>query len=226
MNRNTDHVKGFIIMYKKQMMLQRILCILMIVISAVVFVYALGYMTDANDMIRDCALGYEPDINEDPEVKAAIEARKVPMRQYMQDMNLFDRDLVRIGIALILISLTLLLTNTHIRRKYYISNYIAILINAVAAFAASIWAHQQIIRLKSQYYSGAIDFEYVRFTTATFVRENSVNVYTESAFWFDAHYYIFGAMLLIAALLILNAIWKTILMRREKEALAMGRTGD
>ena len=212
-------------MYRKQMTFQRILCILVIVISAAVFVYALGFMTDANDMIQNCALGYEPDVNEAPEVKAAIEAKKAPMRRYMEDMNLFDRDFVKAGIALILLSLTLLLTNTHTRRKYYISNYIAVLLNVCGAFAASIWAHQQIVRLKDFYYSGAIDFEYVKFTTGTFVQENSVNVYTESAFWFDVHYYIFGVMLLMAALLILNAIWKIILMKHEKNALAVGRNG-
>ena len=51
----------------------------------------------------------------------------------------------------------------------------------------------------------------------------SVNVYTESAFWFDVHYYVFGILLLMAAFLILNAIWKSILMKREKNALAMGK---
>ena len=213
-------------MYRKQMVLQRILCILMVVISATVFVYALGYMTDANDMIVDGALGYEPDVSEGPEVKAAIEAKKVPMRQYIQDMNLFDRDFVRAGIVLILCSLMLLLTNTHTRRKYYISNYIATLINAAAAVAVPVWAHQHITGLKNQYYSGAIDFEFVKKTTAGLVQDNSVNVYTESAFWFDVHYYIFAVMLLMAALLILNAIWKIILMKREKDALGMGRTGE
>lgn len=211
-------------MYKKQMALQRILCILMVVVSAVVFAYALGYMTDANDMISVAALGHEPD----GVSKARIEELKAPMRRFLEDMDLFDRDFVKVGIALILVSLTLLLTNTHTRRKYYISNYITTLLTACAACAAAAWAHARIVPLKNVYYSGALDFRFIREACDDLVREGtvkSVNVYTESAFWFDAHYYIFGAMLLIAALLIMNAIWKTILMKREREALETGRTG-
>ena len=216
-------MKGLKIMYRKQMLLQRILCILMIVTSAVVFVYALGYMTDANDMIAAAALGHESDTL----TKAETDVLKAPMRQYLNDMNLFDRDFVKVGIALILVSLTLLLTNTHTRRKYYISNYVTTALTAGAACAAAVWAHHHINLLKNQYYSGSINFEFIKEACDDLVRDGnvkSVNVYTESAFWFDVHYYIFGILLLTAALLIMNAIWKTILMKRERNALATGRT--
>jgi len=211
-------------MYRKQMMLQRILCIVIIVASAIVFVYALGFMTDANDMIRDAALGYTPASNESEAVKAEFEAKKAPMRRYLEDMNAFDSDFIRVGIGLILVSLTLIITNTQSRRKYYISNYASSVITSASICAAAAWAHNGIVPLKNQYYSGAIDFEFVKAATADNAREGAVNVYTESAFWFDFHYYIFGILLLMAALLILNTIWKIILMKHEKNALATGRT--
>lgn len=214
-------------MYRKQMTLQRILCILMVVVSAVVFVYALGFMTDANDMIATAALGYEAPTGTSAEVKAEIAAKKAPMRQFMDDMNLFDSTFVKVGIGLILVSLTLLLTNTHTRRKYYISNYIATLLTVGAACAVSVWAHGEIAGLRARYFSGEIDFDFVKMACDDLARGNgsvqSVNVYTESAFWFDVHYYVFGILLLMAAFLILNAIWKSILMKREKNALAMGK---
>ena len=213
-------------MFRKQMMFQRLLCILMIVVSVVVFIYALGFMTDANDMIASAALGYEPDHNESDEVKAEIARKKEPLRPFLEQMNLFNRDFVRAAIGLILVSLILLLTNTHTRRKYYISNFIATLVNACTAVVISVWAHGRITSLKNEYYSGKIDFEFIKMTCDDFVNNRdvkSVNVYTESAFWFDVHYYIFGALLLLAAILILNAVWKSFLMKNEKHALATGK---
>ncbi len=223
----TPKNEGVKIMYRKQMMLQRLLCILMIVVSAVVFVYALGYMTDANDMIATAALGYETNQDELDEIKQDIALKKAPLRPYLEAMNSFDRDFVRISIGLIVASLILLLTNTHTRRKYYISNYLAILVNVCGAVLASVWAHHRIVPLKNFYFhSGKIDFDYIKMTCDHLVEGRDVNaasVYTESAFWFDAHYYVFALLLLMAALLILNTIWKSILMKRERDALANGK---
>lgn len=194
-------------MYKKQMTLQRVLCILAIVASALVFVYALGYMTDVYDMIF-----------------VLREKDKTPeITQFLADMDLFNGTLVRVGIGLILLSLTLFLTNTHTRRKYYIGNYIAVGLNACAAAAASVWAHAQIAAFRARYFSGIIDFETVKDWADRSARNGGISVYTDSTFWFDAHYFVFGILLLAAVLLILNAIWKIVLMKREKEALAMGK---
>ncbi len=190
-------------MYKKQMALQRVLCILMVAASALVFIYALGYMTDAYDMIY-----------------ALREKDKTPeIYQFLAGMDQFDSTLVYAGIGMILVSLTLFLTNTHIRRKYYIGNYIATALNAGAAAVLSVWAHGQVSNLKSQYFSGIIDFEVVKNWADRSARNGGISVYTDSTFWFDVHYFVFGLLLLAAVLLILNAIWKITLMRREQEVL-------
>ena len=195
-------------MYKKQMALQRVLCIVFIIAAALVFVYALGFMTDAYDMINPLDKSQKTE----------------EIRQLMTDMDLFDRDLVKVGIGLILVSLTLLLTNTHSRRKYYIGNYIATALTAAAACAATIWAHQHIDGLKNRYFSGIIDFKAVEKALDPYPgRRPPLGVFSDSAFWFDAHYFVFGILLLAAVLLILNAIWKIILMRREKAALTNGK---
>ena len=196
-------------MYKKQMAIQRILCILAIIACAAVFVYSLGFMTDVYDMIYA--------------FKTKYKANQEEIQQFLDNMQLFNRDLVKAGIGLILVSLTLLLTNTHSRRKYYLGNYAATLLNAGVFCAASVWAHAHISELKNQYYSGNIDFALVKETVDKNARKGGISAYTDSAFWFDAHYYLFGILLLIAVLLILNAIWKTILMRQEKAALTTGK---
>ena len=48
-------------------------------------------------------------------------------------------------------------------------------------------------------------------------------LYTESTFWFDLHYLVFGLLLAISALLIANAVWKARLMKGEARLLEKGR---
>lgn len=195
-------------MYKKQMALQKALCILAVSASALVFIYALGYMTDIYDMIYMLRESYKTE----------------GIVQFLTDMDLFNRVLVRAGIGLILVSLTLLLTNTHIRRKYYVGNYVAVGLNVCADAAAAAWAHTQIAAFKAQYLSeGFIDFETVKSWADRNARNGGISVYTESTFWFDVHYFVFGILLLAAVLLILNTIWKISLMKRERNALAAGK---
>ena len=195
-------------MYKKQMALQRILCILAIVACAVVFVYALGYMTDVYDMVYSLR-----DKDKTEEVKV-----------FLADMDLFNRSLVRVGIGLILVSLTLMLTNSPVRRKYYIGNYCAVGLYTAAAVAASVWAHSEIAAFKARYLSGIIDFEVVKNWADRNARNGGVSVYTDSTFWFDVHWFVFGLLLVVALLLVCNAVWKILLMKSEKETL-MNATG-
>lgn len=47
--------------------------------------------------------------------------------------------------------------------------------------------------------------------------------YTESTFWFDVHYLIFGLLLLVAAALIANVFWKRKLMKEEQDLIRQGK---
>lgn len=193
-------------MYKKQMTLQRVLCIVFVACSVLVFVYALGFMTDAYGMINP------------------LDSKTPEMRELMADMDSFDKVLVKVGIGLILVALCLLLTNTHTRRRYYISNYIATGMAVAASCAAIVFAHRNISELRERYYSGIIDFEAVQKALDPHPgRRPPIGDFTESAFWFDAHYFVFGLLLVTAVLLILNAVWKSILMKGEKEALSANK---
>lgn len=48
-------------------------------------------------------------------------------------------------------------------------------------------------------------------------------LYTESTFWFDLHYLVFGLVLLVCVLLIANAAWKVQLMKDEQKLVEEGR---
>ena len=188
-------------MYKKQVKLQRIICLALLIISAAIFVYSLGIMTDLYDSLYST---YRRG-------KSSIEGAGVYM-----DMQGFNKSFLLASIGMILLSALLFITNTQNRRKYYIGNYCAIGIFSVASIALVVWAHGQIEAFKAQWKT--IDFA----ALAEFA-EKRKTLYTESTFWFDIHYVIFGLLLIGTVLLIANAIWKSKLMKDEHALIGQGK---
>jgi len=188
-------------MYKKQVKLQRIICLALLIISAVIFVYSLGIMTDLYDSLYST---YRRG-------KSSIEGAEVYM-----DMQGFNKSFLYASIGMILLSALLFVTNTASRRRYYIGNYCAIGIFSIASIALIVWAHGQIEAFKAQWLT--IDF--------AALADHAVKrktLYTESTFWFDIHYVIFGLLLIGTVLLIANTIWKCKLMKDEQALIAQGK---
>ena len=169
-------------MYKKQMTLQRYLCLAALIISAVVFIYSLGIMTDLYDSLYGT---YRRG-------KTTISGAEVYM-----DMQGFNKLFLRGSIGLILLSVLLFVTSTHSRRRYYVGNYAAVGLFSAASIAFTVWAHGQIEAFKAQFLT--IDFAKL-LTHAT----SRKTLYTESTFWFDIHYLVFGLLLVGVVLLILR----------------------
>ena len=188
-------------MYKKQMTLQRYLCLAALIISAVVFIYSLGIMTDLYDSLYGT---YRRG-------KTTISGAEVYM-----DMQDFNQLFLRGSIGLILLSVLLFVTSTHSRRRYYVGNYAAVGLFSAASIAFTVWAHGQIETFKAQFLT--IDFAKL-LTHAT----SRKTLYTESTFWFDIHYLVFGLLLVGVVLLILNAVWKSKLMKEEQALIAQGK---
>ena len=192
-------------MYKKQMTAQKVICLLSIIASAVVFVYSLGLMTDLYDSLYSTMMN--PNNLSDTDVPGSI---------IYYDMKGFNRVLLRVSIGLILLSCLLFVTNTSVRRKYYVGNYVAIGLNVIANVITAVWAHGQLAAYKAQFLG--IDFDALQFHA-----ELWETPYITSTFWFDAHYAVFALTLIVSALLILNAIWKISLMKEEKKLLGEGK---
>ena len=200
-------------MYKKQMKFQRIICLLAIVSSALVFVYALGIMTDIYEMMNTLV----PDQN-DPS------SELVPGARLYVDMQPFVHFLTIAGIGLILLALLLLLTNTHTRRKYYISNLFAVLLFTAGAFFVAIYSHGQIEGFKTvflTFHAAVATGKYDSLDALNRVRE--YKYLNDSTFWFDVNNVVFGILILVALLLVGNYIAKRILMKKEAEMI--GQTG-
>lgn len=196
-------------MYKKQMKWQRLLCILSIAASALVFLYSLGIMTDLFDMLYNMI----PD-------HANLDSDRIGggARIYY-DMQEFNHQLLLVGIGLILLSCLLMLTNTHTRRKYYISNYVSTGLVFAGNLAAAIWAHGQITAYKNTYLT-TINFEELE---RQLTRRRVGDLFTSSTFWFDVHYAVFAITLIVSVLLVLNLIWKIKLMNDESNLLEQGK---
>ena len=192
-------------MYKKQMTFQRIICFLCIAAGVLVFLYALGMMTDLYDMLYNM-IPY-PD---DPS------SAKVEGAMIYYDMQGFNQDLLKAGIGVLLLAVLLMITGTHSRRKYYAANYTAVGLFTAACIAAAAWAHGQIAAYKLQYLT-TVDFQSLE------RRLSRAGTYTDSTFWFDIHIAVFAVALIAAALLVLNTIWKIRLMKQEKKLIDAGK---
>lgn len=193
-------------MYKTQMKLQKILCLLAIFASALVFIYSLGIMTDLYDSLYGTMT--------DP---GDLTKTTVPGSIIYYDMQEFNRQFTNVSIVLILTACLLYLTNTQIRRKYYIGNYVAIGIYSVATLGVTVWSHLQIAAFKVQYLT-TVDFEALK----TFA-EMWNKPYSESTLMLDLHYVVAAIAVLSVAALVYNAYWKVQLMKAEDALIAEGK---
>ena len=137
-------------MYKKQMIMQKVVCFIMLASSVVTFAYSLGIMSDLFESFY-----YSIRSTENPS------RNPIAGSLIYYDMQDFNKAFLKVGIALILIALLLFVTNTHVRRRYYIGNVIAVLVNTVANIGAAVWASSQIAIYKDKFVN-EVDFQAFR----------------------------------------------------------------
>ncbi len=193
-------------MYKKQLSFQKFACLFSIVAAALLFVYSLGIMTDIYDSLYLTMM----DPNDPTQTM-------VPGSIIYYDMQDFNKSLLYVSIGLILAACLLYLTNTNVRRKYYIGNYVSTVIYSGATLAATVWSHVQIEAFKVQYLT-TVDFEALKSFS-----EMWGSPYIESTFWLDVHYLVAAVALLSVVAMVGNMIWKIQLMRGEEALLAGGK---
>ncbi len=200
-------------MYKKQMIFQRIVCYFVLIASALVFIYSLGYMTDIYN-----SLGTAIDLdlctyNEAGEIIDYSTGEQVKGAMIYYDMQEFNSQLTLLGIGLILVSLVLFILCTHSRRKYYVGNFVSVGLSVAACGAAAVWALPIIEKFKQQFLT-TVDFEALK----EYAEKNN-KLYTESTFWFDAGYIVLGILAVANVLLVVNLVLKLILMKEEQQAI-------
>ena len=202
-------------MYKKQMLFQRIICYVVLIGSALVFLYSLGFMTDLYDGLRQAVPDPKILDSNDPSGMGP----KVEGARLLYDIQDFNKLLTRGAIILVLLAVFLLITNTHTRRRYYVSNFVAIGLVSAGGLAYSAWALMEIMSWKATYQAW-IDFEKLE-KLAKLLK--FVFYDANHTFWFDLGYVVLGVYMALLVLLVLNMIWKITMMNAEKKLLASGK---
>ena len=185
-------------MYKKQMTFQRIVCMALLASCVIVFIYSLGLMTDLYDGVYQT---YRNGVS------------RVDGGEIYMDMQAFNRGLTNMSIVMILVALFNFVMGTNSRRKYYIGNYLSVGLTAVCNVGVSIWALVQLMSFRAEYLK--MDFEGLEAQLST--RANSY--FTTSTFWFDISFAVFGIVLIVTALLVVNLVLKISVMNSEKRLI-------
>ena len=193
-------------MYKKQLRFQKIACFLAIIAAAVSFVYSLGIITDIYDSLYS-TMRNPNDLTQ----------TSVPGSIIYYDMQDFNKLFVNLSIGLILLACLLFITNTNVRRKYYIGNYVSTIVFSVAAVAVAVWSHIEISAFKVQFLT-TVDFEAMKAYS-----ELWKTAYVDSTFWLDLHYFVAALTAVAVAALIGNMVWKIRLMREEDRLIREGK---
>ena len=193
-------------MYRKQMKFQKLICLLMLAASALVFIYSLGLSTDLYDAFFFAIPRYQN-----------LDRTDVVGARVYYDIQPFNAALTTASLILIGCSLAVFITNTHSRRKYYLSNYISASAYTLASIIISIWSAINISKYKTQFLT-TVDFEQFK----EFAEISPSTQYTESTFWFDIGYVVLAILLIISAINIFNLIWKTKLMKEEARLIKEG----
>ncbi len=189
-------------MYKKQMILQRIVCYALLIAAVMVFVYSLGLVTDLYDSLFNYA-------------DVTSKRKYVEGAEIYYNIQPFNRQLTGVSIALILSAVSLFVFNTHKRRKYYIGNYVTVALNAAINIGVSIWALINVMAFRAQYL--LIDFEKL-----AELADRYDTKYIESTFWFDISIPIFVVLLAVTLISIANVVLKVLLMRSERQLIEEG----
>ena len=188
-------------MYKKQMILQRIVCYALLISAAIVFVYSLGLVTDLYEALYPYS---------DPTKRKFVEGADIYTL-----IQPFNKQLTGVGIALILSAVSLFVFNTHKRRKYYVGNYVTVALNAALNVGVSVWALVNVMAFRAQYL--LIDF--VKLAEQA---DKYDTKYIESTFWFDVAIPVFVILLIVTLVSIANLVLKLMLMKGERELIREG----
>jgi hypothetical protein len=194
------------------MKLQRIISYLCLAACALVFIYSLGLATDVYFLYS----------------LESLDGIVIPGADMFYKLQPFNKELTAASLVILIISVLSLVFNNHTRRKYYFANYLTVAVSSVANVFVGVWSRINVLEYKRLFLN--IEFEAISAIKDSVPPsvllnkgvdpENLAGPY--STFWFDAVWFV-SAVLLIATLLnIANAVFKTVLMSKEKQLLMEG----
>ena len=176
------------------MIFQKLVCLIALLAAAIAFFFSLGLLTDIYKLMF------------------AVGVRGSELFKQMQP---FNRQLVIRCIAMILLAVLLYVTRTQLRRRYYISNYVAIGGTVILNVLFSSLSIARILEYKRRFLT-EVDFE-----AWLALRESIPDFpYTESTLWLDLNIAMQSLVIAASLLLVINLLWKTKLMKFEDKLLS------
>lgn len=190
---------------KTQMRFQKIIAMVTLILAAVTLVYAFSFCTGS---LAYAFYGTTKNFGT---------ANPINADELFDTSQSFNDLLVVLCIIYIVITVTLYITSSHSRRKYYITNYVSIIVTAVFAVVLSVYAISMIGVCQGLF--NQLDFE----TYKQMYENGQLQYYSDSNAVFALGYVLFILVIVNAAVLILNMLWKIKLMRGEAALLKDGR---
>ncbi|MBD5477161.1 MAG: hypothetical protein HDR17_14455 [Lachnospiraceae bacterium] len=204
---------------KAQMKFQKWLCLAMIIVGALALLYAFCYMSGSLSELGQ-SINIRPNGHESA-FKAASGKNDALLYEEMQPFNTM---MMYFGIAMILLAVVLYITACNKRRNYYVTNYVATGLCAGGNIIMSVVCLIMNIHWRSEFLN--VDFEawdtfYQNRLSAQLITEADVH-FGDSTAWFDLGFAVYAIVIVASILLILNMVWKIMLMKGEKQLLSNG----
>lgn len=192
------------------MKFQRIMCIIMIVVGALSALYCFMYCTGA---LANIGVTVEKSLGA-PKYKEGFEG---PGQLYI-DVQPFNQMLLILSIVMIVVAALLYITATNKRRNYYIDNYVATGVVCATDISISIYLMVQnagfLSRFNALMSDPAVLARYEELAEADLTMDMITSNWT-----FVLGFVIYSIVILACVALILNLVWKVMLMRGEKKLL-------
>jgi hypothetical protein len=186
---------------KTQMRFQKVLMLLTLIIAALAVVYSLIFCSGVFSQIVICFDGSE--------VKG--------IANFVEVVQSVNNKLFTLSIVFIVISLLPLIAGCQNRRKYYITNHVAV---GIVVVFQIIFAILLLVYINNalQAFNG-IDLESAKFEYELYRNADQFGEFQDSPWIISVGYALFVLVILNAVALVLNTLWKLMLMKGEKDLL-------
>jgi len=119
---------------KLQNKVQKVVCYIVLATCAIAFFFALGLATNFFNLMFIRVLG-------------------IRGGNLFKEIQPFNRKLVSSIIIMIVLVVSLFISRTHIRRRYYISNYIATILVVAVNISVSIWGILNVLEFRNRFFN-------------------------------------------------------------------------
>lgn len=199
------------------MKFQKYICLAMIIVGALGLLYSFCYLSGSMS-----ELGQTIDYGSANKNSFFTAAKGKYDATLFTQIQGFNNMLMIFGIVMVLLAVLLYVTASNKRRNYYVSNYVAIGLCSVGNIGMSLVSIIMNAIWRGRFLN--VDFEawYKHYEDMQTVLGDDFTGwhYSESTAWFDVGFAVYAIIIVASIVLLLNLVWKILLMKGEKKLLA------